>query len=437
MNRKLVKRTSPYENKLIAVFDILNQTEVTMFSTDGEETLSYKDFQQIRDLPRSSKFILIKKNIKAPDMKYKSISEQYNIIAKEAELLLNLTEGKINLYRTGSVSKTSVQLFYDISNPPEPEQIKQFEMEIIENCYNGALIWAIAYKGYGYKFDICSMYPAILRSDHMSWPIGEGKLETLLQSDVQELKYFKYGVYHCIVKNADYRLFKTERNNWYTHIDLNRALELKYSIELVEDGKPNALLYTKFINGAKLFRPYMDYLFPFKKAGHKFVKKYINSLAGSLCQTNIMKLPSDTIYENKKLVSQRPMGNDLNAMFSGKHLVEITSEEKYYENNFARIKPFLVAKGRSVISKIIEQNLENVVHCHTDGLILKKPIHKDQKLGTDIGDLVFEGEGVCFVKNSTNFRVDMSGKFTDTDFKMALVKSTTYEEMKKLSKIFS
>jgi hypothetical protein len=438
MSRKIVKGTSPNCDKKIAVFEVVNNTEVNLFSENGHETVLYEQYQKWRQQPRDSStpYLCVRKSKKA-DMRNKTIEEQYNMIAKDAELLLKLTEGKVNLYRTGSASKTSLQLFYDICNPPEPDPIQQFETVILEKTYKGAIIWATPYRGYGYKYDVCSMYPAILRSDHMSWPIGEGELKTLKKSDVDTMNYFKYGVYHCIVKNADYRLFKTEKSNWYTHIDLNRAMELKYVIVLIEDGEPNALLYSKFINGAKLFRPYMDYLFAFKKDGHKCVKKYINNLAGSLCETNVMELHTETVNANKEIISQRPMGNDLNAMFAGKFVVEVVTKEKHYVNDFARIKPFLVAKARGVISKIIEKNLDNVVHCHTDGIILTKPIHKDQKLGTDIGDLVFEGEGLCFVKNCNNFRVDMSGKFTDTDFKMALVKSTTYEEMKKHSKIFS
>ena len=83
-----------------------------------------------------------------------------------------------------------------------------FEAEIIESCYNGALIWALPYEGYGFKYDFCSEYPAILRSDHMQWPIDEGELVTITQTEYKTMKYFKYGLYHVNIVDADYRMLK-------------------------------------------------------------------------------------------------------------------------------------------------------------------------------------------------------------------------------------
>ena len=90
----------------------------------------------------------------------------------------------------------------------------------------------------------------------MQWPIDEGELVTITQTEYKTMKYFKYGLYHVKIHDVDYRLLKLNSKNWYTHTDLNRALELKYTLEMIEDGKPNGLLYKKFVNGAKLFRPY-------------------------------------------------------------------------------------------------------------------------------------------------------------------------------------
>ena len=100
----------------------------------------------------------------------------------------------------------------------------------------------------------------------------------------------------------------------------------------------------------------------------------------------------------------RPMGNNLDDMFSDVAKMDVSKKDKLFECDYARIKPFLVSKGRYTISKVIERNLDNCVQCHTDGIILTEPIEPTQKLGNDIGDLKFECEGQCKIVNSTSFK---------------------------------
>ena len=68
-------------------------------------------------------------------------------------------------------------------------------------------------------------------------------------------------MYHVKVTGCDRRLFAENSENWYTHIDLNLALTYIYTIELIKDGEYNYLDYKQIlVRGAKLFRPYIDYL---------------------------------------------------------------------------------------------------------------------------------------------------------------------------------
>lgn len=404
--RTIVKATSPYLEKKICVFEVVKNV-VNIYVENGYGTITNAELKQRRSEPRTGTHLMVYKNEKDPEYKLKSLEMQYKMIIIEQKLLFDLTGGKMNLFKTGSVAKTSTQLWYDICKPPSPAKIQQFESEIIESTYLGALIWAIPYKGYGYKYDFCSEYPAIMRSDHSNWPIDEGKLTMFTNEECHIWKYFKYGIYHAVVHDADYRLFKTNKKNWYTHIDLNRCLELKYKIELIDDGEPNALMYSKFVNGCKLFKPFIDYLFPFKKVGHKCIKKYINALAGALCESDkitIHTTKSAIIYEDKEILTIKPMGRSLSSMHSNNVTMDIVKPSKMYMNDYARIKCFLVSKGRYNISKIIEKNLGNVVHVHTDGIILKQEIEPTQKLGKDIGDLAYECRGECIIKNCTNFK---------------------------------
>ena len=119
--------------------------------------------------------------------------------------LKKITNNKINLHRTGSVAKTSLQLFYDLCSPPEPEQIEPYEIDILESG-RGQLIWGNKYDGTAYKYDIASQYPSLMASTQHKYPIGAGILKTFTKKEFKELKYYSFGMYHVDVLNSDSRI---------------------------------------------------------------------------------------------------------------------------------------------------------------------------------------------------------------------------------------
>ena len=111
--RKIVKGTSPNEDKPIAIFEVKAQI-FNCYSIDKKYfTLTREQMQTFRKQPRTAPYIFIKKNIKDNALKYLSLRKQCNFITKEGINLKKLTDGKINLFHTGSVAKSALQLFYD------------------------------------------------------------------------------------------------------------------------------------------------------------------------------------------------------------------------------------------------------------------------------------------------------------------------------------
>jgi hypothetical protein len=51
---------------------------------------------------------------------------------------------------------------------------------------------------------------------------------------------------------------------------------------------------------------------------------------------------------------------------------------------------------------MIRQNLNSVVRCYVDGLILNKQI-ENVKIGTEIGNLKFECSGDCEIFNARDY----------------------------------
>ena len=68
---------------------------------------------------------------------------------------------------------------------------------------------------------------------------------------------------------------------------------------------------------------------------------------------------------------------------------------------------FLISKGKSIISKIIEPYKEICVRSHTDSMVVTK-YPEGIITGNKLGELAYEGyANNCVIKNSMN----MKGKF--------------------------
>lgn len=399
------------EEKIPVIYDLNTGTKNVNCYADGYFSIDITEFREHTNKCRSSPYIFVAKSKRGKN-KFKPLKEQHEAFVTKADILKKETDGKINMYKTGGDAKTAIQLFYDLNDQTQPEKITFEEWEKLENCYNGALIYAKETDIFtGYKYDICSEYPGIMRNQSMQFPMRKGKFKTITNLNYQ-CSFYSFGLYNAKVHNTDPRLFVQNKGNWYTHIDLNRAKELNYKIELIE-VENNFLSYEGcLINGAKLFRKFVDYLFAFKQKGIKEAKDILNALWGALTEANHISLKTEPhkvteIYDDREIFSICPSGNDMKS-----YRLKLIAKGNQYETNYARIKPFLTAKGRCIISKIVEKNLNSCVRIHTDGIILSEPI-KNIKLGNNIGDLKFEGMAFdCKVKNCNlyhgNFYLDLN-----------------------------
>ncbi|GET55986.1 hypothetical protein GLOIN_2v1849173 [Rhizophagus irregularis DAOM 181602=DAOM 197198] len=92
------------------------------------------------------------------------------------------------------------------------------------------------------------------------------------------------------VSNNRTRTFQSDGNKRgiYTFI-LQRAKKLGLNIQLIQDGKPNALIYDREarIPGTVIFGEYVHFLFKIKNQGGvagRVAKRVLNTLWGALCQ---------------------------------------------------------------------------------------------------------------------------------------------------------
>jgi hypothetical protein len=323
-----------------------------------------------------------------------TIKEAYKTFLKDAEELKEITNGKVNLWKTGSYVQSAFQLFKDLYQI-EPEPLDELEATILSSTTIGSLRYAeTEYKGKGYKYDIVSSYPAIMRTQN--FPVSKGEFRTLTSKEFKKMKTLTYGCYHCEITDADPKVFKTNvSNHWYTHTDISFARQHEYTIKLIEDDNPNFLSYAgKLCSGKVMFAPFVDYLYALKNKGYKSPKKILNCLWGALCQSmiNTFKMTADNsvkLFENEKLFTLMPSGDD-------DIIMQTINPRKQFKYAFARMKPFILSFGRSRMASFLELSAEDLVYSHTDGFVLSRRLKTNDKIkskiGNDIGKLKYEGK---------------------------------------------
>jgi hypothetical protein len=374
---------------------------------EGLRKMSSKDVSNHKSLPKSSKYTIV------PAQDGSLLKDQCSEFHRVADNLKEKTKGLINLYKTGTYVKTALHLFNHFNQTITAEPIGQVEGDWLQKAHFAALIFADKYEGPAYKYDVCSHYPALMSHRLMYFPIKAGIFHNITTEQIYETERVPFGIYRCIIQQTNSpddarKLFRWNKFNYYTHIDIHLAKELKLNITMVEDDQPNQLEYNRsdLVTGSQLFKPFYDYVFKLKKDKVEKAKDIITKLWGALTQKNvftqIVNEDSEDIFEikNERSLMKILPRNDKQIQ------VEYYKNDCLYETNFARIGPFVTARGRQLIGKFMKDNIDQVVRCHTDGFLSK--IKLNIKTGIEMGDVKYEG--YCD-KVKVNNNISVVGEF--------------------------
>ena len=328
------------------------------------------------------------------------MEEAYDRFVEEADTLKEITNGKMNLYKSGNDKTTALHLFESLTKHIEtPPKLKQNEADEIQKASMGAIIFNTKeYVGTYYKYDIKSDYPSIMKSG-MLFPAREGEFMQVSQQEFtsQKMTFFKYGIYRChIPYNAKCKkLFRFNDKNRYTHIDLTRAVQLGLEMKIIMDDQANFLYYSrdKLLTGSEIFGEYIDYCFDLKEKKAPKSKSILNVLWGALSQKKIKKRINDN--NDPIVISDTDILHGIKPFNDHKTIFEVSKMTSQYKSGWSRICPFLLAKARVKISTLIEPYQDICVRCHTDSMnLMEQP--SDIVLSDEIGGLCYEG---CFIQN--------------------------------------
>ena len=330
-----------------------------------------------------------------------SLEEAYNRFKNNADKLKIASNGLINMYITGSLPDTAVKLFLSLNKLLKTNPINETEARWIANATRAPIVYAEKYKGAAYFYDFISMHLSVMNDHKMLFPLLEGQYDTYSIAEFNNATFVPYGIYCCIIKPYDdknlNKLFRFNKTNTYTHIDINDAKKFGLTVKLLQES-PNCLLYKKdtLIQGNKLFGEYTKLVFDLKQKKIDRAKVLSVCLWGKLCEINdkaklyceVGQTNNLEIFDSKNIHLIIPTGKP-NQNHNCKLMIKTAKKSNYFATNFARLKPFLLAGVRRKLRTTCFPHIESIKWIHTDGFLSSKKL--DIKTGTKFGNLKYEG----------------------------------------------
>ena len=353
-------------------------------SYDGQEItkFNHKDYRDSLENIKHPRLYITTRN---------DIVEEYNTYIREAEKIKTLTNGEINLFKN-NVKNTAKILFFKRLKAYDIEELNPVESHFIKNSFKGGLIACKAgeYNKHMTCIDINSMYPSIIQKTAFYVPFKQGIQQKITNEDLKD--FFRFGIYRCkITGDINPLYFRINKDNYYTHIDLKRARELNYKIDMIEDENINFMYFEKRANGNKLFGDYINTLYKLKSSS-TYIKKLLNILWGLLCEYDI-KTNSKTAKCSEGIINVKIDENIIKFDVYKNHNIK-------FKYNLARMGPFLTAQGRYNISKYAE-SFPSTVRVHTDSLVIDTDELHRVNTSSSIGEFKVEKQYLrgVFIKN--------------------------------------
>ena len=359
-----IKRKN-YKEKPIVVVDYVDE-EYQAFNGETNFVISNEEYITNRDKYMSSPYLIVEKNY-SKEMKKLSIEDAYYTYLEMADDLKEKSKGLFNFYKTPTVKNMALNYFYELTKAVQPDAIQNNEAIWINKASTHAVTYWEKYTGNIHIYDINSRYPHIMQKSIHHFPIKEGTWRNIDKiEDTPE-----YGIYRCEITKTDdkpYKFFVFNKENYYTHLDVIVALKYGLSVQLICDGEPNFLYYSKdcLMAGSYLFGKYVDTLYKLKVEKVRGAKLLLNILWGALTESKIYNQVnniSDQIDLSGSKITKLQYDSKL-------RVHHIKQTEGYFRTNYGRIKPFILAYGRSQFFFSFRGWEHLVMRMHTDSLYL-------------------------------------------------------------------
>jgi len=275
------------------------------------------------------------------------------------------------------------------------DPVTVIEEQYMSLCFNGGLTYCEEYEGECYGYDYNSFYPRMLANETFSIPTKHGYEKYTDVKYHMENNTLQYGMYYVEIKSSNphaKKIFGFSKHDVYTHYSIKFAYKhrVKYGFTFgfwsEEDGH-NSFIYEdededlpNCKSGRLFFGTWLQRLTDMRKLypKNKLLKHLLSSLWGSLCRKRTIMKTYDQIVEEGLDVSCDNTGQYeiLEHYFkdNGKDYYKLRNNLEPYHYGLARIKCFLVARGRNLTATLAMKNIDNVIRIHTDAVCFSQPV---------------------------------------------------------------
>ena len=386
-------RDRSFDERTIVLYEF-DDGAINSYDGHSESVMTQQEFEELNTV--SSSVLLVnsttfkKSNyVKSQKRKELTLVDIYELYIEMADEMKRESDGKFNFYKTGSFKQMALNYFYDITKAVQPEEITATESQWIEKASYGALTHWESYKGNVVAYDVNSMYPYVMHKNQHYFPMKEGQFQTL--DKISEKP--EYGIYRAIISKPDgkpYKMFQFNKLNYYTHLTIETAFVYGLTVELIIDGKPNALTYTKdkLMNGAFLFQRYVKELYALKLKKVKGSKDLLSILWGGCTETKLYEYYDHDDRDTnitEAVIFKIHAGDKISIKCH--HI-----KHKLHRTNWGRIKAFVLSYARNHMFYCFRRFEDDIVRINTDCIYLRKDSDLI-KTGTNIGNLKLEYKG--------------------------------------------
>ena len=324
-----------------------------------------------------------------------------------------------------------IQTFKNLSNNESDlyDRIDATEAKWTNSCYNGGITYVSpgVYKN-SYGYDYSFFYPKILASAHFKIPTKKGQEQILTEIPAKynsiQLGYYKVKITsdHKDIK----KIFAFSKEHTYTHTSLMFALFNKdaynINIELIQNGKPNAYIFSEYITGDKLFGKWFETISKLKAAfpDNKLIKVLASSLWGQLTARNkIYKTEAEIETENLDVGFENRYKFLEMKFYREREVYQILDTENEFKYNI-RLVSFLTAYGRNKAARLAQKDIDHVARIFTDGIAFDRPQIFDK-----VADRILDISSIHPEDKTTGFLYFVNNKvYTNFTEKTKILKST-------------
>lgn len=269
------------------------------------------------------------------------------------------------------------------------------EVEWIQRCNNGVHSYLdeeyLEKKVQCYGYDYSGFYPWIMSLKLLMIPKVEGK--NCILNSIDEIDIRKPGFYRVKVSYTNKNLckvFQFSKDDTYTHTSIKFLKYIHHNmpkifkegdvtLELIQDGKPNAHIYDEWFTGDEVFGKWYDIMSKLKEEQpkNKLIKWLTSGLWGYLSRYKYDYIDDEETFEYED-EEYRFLNVNMYCDEEGNNIHKMINREKP-GTRLLLLKPFITSLGRKYLAEAIykfDPELRNIIRCYCDDLVLRKPIDK-------------------------------------------------------------